>query len=186
MYRTAVAAIAATSLLALPSITTAAPAKKTASLTAKYNRLYHKVAKTHGAQAPGRNIVKYGYRGKHGVRPATNAEKARSVRTFRRWLAPPIPAPAVSDNTPTAAAVSATTAATHTGGRYSIPEYIVQCESGGSYNAVNPSSGARGAYQLMPGTYAAYGGDGSWSPADQDRVAARLYAAEGSAPWSCR
>jgi hypothetical protein len=180
MYRYTLAALAA----ALLSVTLAAPAD--ASLSSKYNRLYAQVAHKHGTQAPGRNIVKYGYRPKHGkVRPATKHEKATSIRTFRRWLAPPIPTPAPTDSTPTTAPVTATTSATHTGGRYSIPEYIVRCESGGNYNAVNSSSGARGAYQMMPGTYAAYGGDGSWSPADQDRVAARIYAAEGAAPWSC-
>jgi len=72
-------------------------------------------------------------------------------------------------------------------GGYSIPSYIVQCESGGDYSARNPS-GAGGAYQMMPGTFHAYGGSGdpaSASKAEQDRVAARIYAAEGSAPWSC-
>ena len=70
---------------------------------------------------------------------------------------------------------------------YSIPSYIVECESGGDYSARNPS-GAGGAYQMMPGTFHAYGGSGdpaSASKAEQDRVAARIYAAEGSAPWSC-
>ena len=72
-------------------------------------------------------------------------------------------------------------------GGYSIPSYIVECESGGDYSARNPS-GAGGAYQIMPGTWAAYGGSGdpaSASKAEQDRVAARIYEAEGSAPWSC-
>jgi septal ring factor EnvC (AmiA/AmiB activator) len=32
------------------------------------------------------------------------------------------------------------------GGPYSIPAYIVMCESGGDYGALNPSSGAGGAY----------------------------------------
>src|SRR5262249_9542806 len=44
------------------------------------------------------------------------------------------------------------------GGPYSIPTYIVMCESGGNYHAVNPSSGAGGAYQILPSTWAAYGG----------------------------
>ena len=72
-------------------------------------------------------------------------------------------------------------------GGYSIPSYIVECESGGDYSARNPS-GAGGAYQMMPETFHAYGGSGdpaSASKAEQDRVAARIYEAEGSAPWSC-
>ena len=36
------------------------------------------------------------------------------------------------------------------GGPYSIPTYIVMCESGGDYGALNPSSGAGGAYQILP------------------------------------
>ena len=46
------------------------------------------------------------------------------------------------------------------GGPYSIPTYIVMCESGGNYGAVNPSSGAGGAYQILPSTWALYGGQG--------------------------
>ena len=47
------------------------------------------------------------------------------------------------------------TAPVSTGGGYAIPREIVMCESGGDYNAVNPSSGAYGAYQIMPSTSAA-------------------------------
>ena len=46
------------------------------------------------------------------------------------------------------------------GGPYSIPTYIVMCESGGNYAALNPSSGAGGAYQIIPSTWEAYGGEG--------------------------
>src|SRR5262249_35173370 len=42
------------------------------------------------------------------------------------------------------------------GGPYSIPTYIVMCESGGDYGAVNPSSGAGGAYQILPSTWELY------------------------------
>lgn len=66
---------------------------------------------------------------------------------------------------------------------YTIPSYIVECESGGDYSAQNPS-GAYGAYQIMPGTAAAYGCDLS-TPAGQDACAAEIYAAEGASPWSC-
>ena len=47
------------------------------------------------------------------------------------------------------------------GGPYSIPAYIVMCESGGDYSAVNPSSGAGGAYQILPSTWDLYGGQGN-------------------------
>ena len=74
------------------------------------------------------------------------------------------------------------------GGPYSIPTYIVMCESGGNYAAVNPSSGAGGAYQIMPATWEAYGGTGlpnEASKAEQDRIAALIYADSGTAPWVC-
>lgn len=74
------------------------------------------------------------------------------------------------------------------GGPYSIPTYIVMCESGGNYAALNPSSGAGGAYQIMPATWEAYGGTGlpnEASKAEQDRIAALIYADSGTAPWVC-
>lgn len=74
------------------------------------------------------------------------------------------------------------------GGPYSIPTYIVMCESGGNYSAVNPSSGAGGAYQIMPATWAAYGGKGrpqDASKAEQDRIAALIWADSGPGAWSC-
>ena len=73
------------------------------------------------------------------------------------------------------------------GGPYSIPTYIVMCESGGDYSALNPS-GAGGAYQIMPETWRAYGGTGlpnEASKAEQDRIAALIYADSGTAPWVC-
>ena len=35
------------------------------------------------------------------------------------------------------------------------------CESGGNFGAVNPSSGAGGAYQILPSTWSLYGGRGA-------------------------
>lgn len=73
-------------------------------------------------------------------------------------------------------------------GGFSIPTYIVMCESGGNYHALNPSTGAGGAYQIEPGTWRAYGGTGSPQnapKAEQDAIALKIYQAEGSSPWSC-
>jgi muramidase (phage lysozyme) len=73
-------------------------------------------------------------------------------------------------------------------GHYSIPVYIVMCESGGNYRAVNPSSGAGGAYQILPSTWTAYGGTGlpqDAPPAEQDAIAAKIYASGGPSQWSC-
>jgi len=74
------------------------------------------------------------------------------------------------------------------GGPYAIPTYIVMCESGGNYSALNPSSGAGGAYQIIPSTWALYGGKGApheASKAEQDRIAAEIWADSGSSAWVC-
>jgi septal ring factor EnvC (AmiA/AmiB activator) len=74
------------------------------------------------------------------------------------------------------------------GGPYSIPTYIVLCESGGNYSAVNPSSGAGGAYQVLPSTWELYGGQGepqNAPKAEQDRIAAEIWADSGSSAWVC-
>jgi peptidoglycan hydrolase CwlO-like protein len=74
------------------------------------------------------------------------------------------------------------------GGPYSIPSYIVMCESGGDYGALNPSSGAGGAYQIIPSTWALYGGQGEPQNApkeEQDRIAAEIWADSGGGAWVC-
>ena len=159
------------------------------SLEAKYTDLYYAVAKKDGARAPGRNIRKYGLRTPGGrTIKAQPRHLARSIRTFRRWLAPPVPIAAPSDRRPTTVTTSQPA---YAGGKWSIPAYIVMCESGGDYRVYNKSgSGASGAYQIMPETWRRYGGStanaADASPAEQDRVAARIYAAEGTGPWTCR
>ncbi|HEX4669875.1 MAG TPA: transglycosylase family protein [Solirubrobacterales bacterium] len=74
------------------------------------------------------------------------------------------------------------------GGPYSIPTYIVMCESGGDYGAVNPSSGAGGAYQVLPSTWELYGGSGepqNAPKAEQDRIAGEIWADSGGSAWVC-
>jgi septal ring factor EnvC (AmiA/AmiB activator) len=74
------------------------------------------------------------------------------------------------------------------GGPYAIPTYIVMCESGGNYSALNPSSGAGGAYQILPSTWELYGGVGApheASKAEQDRIAGEIWADSGSSAWVC-
>lgn len=74
------------------------------------------------------------------------------------------------------------------GGPYAIPTYIVMCESGGNYRALNPSSGAGGAYQILPSTWRAYGGKGlphQASKAEQDRIAALIWRDSGPGAWMC-
>jgi septal ring factor EnvC (AmiA/AmiB activator) len=74
------------------------------------------------------------------------------------------------------------------GGPYAIPTYIVMCESGGNYGAVNPSSGAGGAYQILPSTWRLYGGKGAPQDApkaEQDRIAGEIWADSGPGAWVC-
>jgi peptidoglycan hydrolase CwlO-like protein len=74
------------------------------------------------------------------------------------------------------------------GGPYSIPSYIVMCESGGDYGALNASSGAGGAYQILPSTWGLYGGEGEPQEApkeEQDRIAAEIWADSGGGAWVC-
>ncbi|MGN6253617.1 MAG: transglycosylase family protein [Solirubrobacterales bacterium] len=74
------------------------------------------------------------------------------------------------------------------GGPYSIPTYIVMCESGGNYSALNPSSGAGGAYQILPSTWELYGGQGepqNAPKAEQDRIAGEIWEDSGPSAWVC-
>lgn len=74
------------------------------------------------------------------------------------------------------------------GGPYSIPSSIVACESGGNYGAVNSSSGAGGAYQILPSTWSLYGGKGApqnGSKQQQDQVAAQIWSDSGPSAWVC-
>ncbi len=71
---------------------------------------------------------------------------------------------------------------------FAIPESIVMCESGGNPQAVNPSSGAGGLYQILPSTWSLYGGHGSPQNApksEQDRIAGQIWADSGPSAWVC-
>ena len=53
---------------------------------------------------------------------------------------------------------------------------------------MNPSSGAGGAYQILPSTWDLYGGHGDpqeASPQAQSDIAAQIWADSGSAAWEC-
>lgn len=73
-------------------------------------------------------------------------------------------------------------------GDWAIPESIVMCESGGSFDAVNPSSGAGGAYQILPSTWEAYGGEGKpneAAPGEQHDIAQQIWEDSGASAWVC-
>lgn len=149
-----------------------------------YAHLHRKWSKRAGRSVVGRQIVKFGMpkRG-GGHRVATRAEWRHTLAVFNRWEHPPAPvAPAPTLQQTNSAASSAYS---YGGGSYSIPTSIVMCESGGNYGAVNPSSGAYGAYQILPSTSAAYGCDMA-TPAGQDDCAARIWAGgAGRGQWAC-
>lgn len=68
------------------------------------------------------------------------------------------------------------------GGCWEIPEWCVQAESGGSWTAHNPTSPARGPYQLNQ-----HGEPWPVTTREQamehHRIAAQLYASSGLQPW---
>lgn len=120
------------------------------------------------------------------------AASGRSHHSIRRQLGRLLDAhtnrwPKLSAKSPAASKRRAARSSSSTGG-YAIPASIVTCESGGNYRAVNPSTGAGGAYQILPSTWAAYGGTGlpqDAPPAEQDAIAAKIYATDGRGAWSC-
>jgi Transglycosylase-like domain len=75
------------------------------------------------------------------------------------------------------------------GGPWAIPWAIVQCESGGQ-NLPPNGAGASGYYQFLPSTWSGLGGSTPAaylaSKAEQDRLAARLWAGgAGASNWVC-
>lgn len=168
----------AVAALIFASASVAAQAPPAPTLQAMYQGKYAKVKHRFGARAPGRNILKYGVvTSRHRIRGATWHEVAVSIRVLRTMLHPPVP-PAPRSSSGTGVQVPS-----YGGG---LPACTWEHESGGDYGALNPSSGAGGKYQIIPSTWAAYGGTGSphtASPAEQEAVARKLYAAEGARPW---
>lgn len=149
----------------------------------RYAHLHRKWTKRAGARVVGRQIVKYGMPKKGpGNRVATRPEWRRTMRVLERWENPPAP-PAPP---PTMTSTQPNVGSSYSGGtgQYSIPTDIVMCESGGDYNAQNPS-GAYGAYQIMPGTAQAYGCSLA-TPAGQDACAAKIWnGGAGRSNWVC-
>jgi Transglycosylase-like domain/Putative peptidoglycan binding domain len=97
----------------------------------------------------------------------------------------------IGPQTLAALGISAARAATSSGaGRASAPSStlaaIAACESGGDPTAVSSDGLYRGKYQFSRSTWRAMGGTGDPAAAPesvQDRLAAKLYATQGSTPW---
>lgn len=133
----------------------------------------------------GRNLVEYGVN--ESGRAPTSAELRDSIAVMGRMLHPPPapePAATVTDTTDT----SQDTSSTYSGG-YSIPTECVMGESGGDWTAVNSSSGAGGAYQIIGSTWALYGGTqyapsaDQATPEQQSEIAAQIWADSGAEAW---
>ena len=76
--------------------------------------------------------------------------------------------------------------ATGTGDATAALEKIAQCESGGNPAAISADGQYRGKYQFDQATWERMGGTGDPAAApeaEQDRIAAKLYAERGAAPW---
>lgn len=75
---------------------------------------------------------------------------------------------------------------TSSGSSSTTLESIAQCESGGDPTAVSANGHYRGKYQFDRATWEQMGGSGDPAQAgeaEQDRIAAKLLAARGTAPW---
>lgn len=67
-----------------------------------------------------------------------------------------------------------------------VLQRIAECESGGEPTAVSPDGQYRGKYQFLRSTWKAQGGEGDPAKApeaEQDRIAVKLYEAQGAKPW---
>jgi len=118
----------------------------------------------------------------HSVAAVRSASLATLKSKIGEWVSDIEAAEAASQ------AEAETTVERWLGGPYSIPTYIVMCESGGNYSAINASSGAGGAYQILPSTWELYGGQGApheASKQEQDRIAAEIWADSGGGAWVC-
>jgi peptidoglycan hydrolase-like protein with peptidoglycan-binding domain len=89
------------------------------------------------------------------------------------------------DNAPSAS-TEQTASAAPSDAEQSTLEQIAQCESGGDPTAVSADGTYRGKYQFDRETWRQMGGSGDPAAApeaEQDRIAAKLLAARGTAPW---
>lgn len=166
--RRIVAAAVGTSAILAGAPTAASADTPSRKLVHRYQSGYAKAQKQ-GA-SPGRNILLQGVKTGRKIRAARTDEVRRSAAVLERMGAPVTASASAASGTAPSSALQA----------------IAQCESGGNPAAVDPSGTYRGKYQFDRGTWAANGGNGDPATApeaEQDAVAARLYAARGAAPW---
>jgi septal ring factor EnvC (AmiA/AmiB activator) len=120
---------------------------------------------------------------------AAAAQQAALQRAARQSTPPQSSGQGPASSSGSASAPTTTAPAMGASGGWVIPNPIVLCESGGQ-NLPPNSAGASGYYQIIPSTWAAFGGAGSSayqaSKAEQDAVAGRIWAGGGGASnWAC-
>lgn len=163
-----------------------AAASERGDLAYAANQARHKVVMRYGQDAAGRDIVKYGIRftaADHSrqTRHAKMNELREYTAQLHRIMRPP-PRPQMHKYVgppPQAPAGTQTTYGTP-------PASIAQCESGGNPGAVSPDGTYRGKWQFDQQTWESVGGTGDPAAAPeavQDRLAGKLYAQRGAAPW---
>jgi hypothetical protein len=109
----------------------------------------------------------------------------RAIRRFQRANGLVVDG-VVGPQTLAALGLSAGAATAASSDNAAMLEQIALCESGGDPTAVSPDGRYRGKYQFSRATWRAMGGTGDPAKAPeatQDRLAAALLAAEGTAPW---
>jgi hypothetical protein len=185
MRRPVLAALgtAAALIVGLPAIVLATPPvgqhdNGFSKLDERYLAVYVECWHSLGSEC-GRNIVDDGL-APDGAAPS-DARVADSTATMERWLHPPKPEP-----TPVATSVSESVAPA------SAPSSVATSSSGGcpsymageasSPDAVNPSSGAAGCYQVLPSTAAAMGS--ACSDVNSSSCVAAICASSGNGAWA--
>ncbi len=116
------------------------------------------------------------------VAPPTLPPTAAPPATEPQAAPPPPPAVTV----PPVTAGGAGVASEGMPGQDVTLEAIARCESGGDYEAENPTSTASGKYQVLDSTWDGYGGYERASdapPEVQEAWAREAYARAGTAPW---
>lgn len=162
--------------------TVAAALERVAALKAKVDAYNARLAAARSEIAGVREEAEAAAAQLRSVAAARSASLATLKSKIGEWVADIEEAEAASR------AEAETTVERWLGGPYSIPTYIVMCESGGNYGAINASSGAGGAYQILPSTWELYGGQGApheAPKAEQDRIAAEIWADSGGSAWVC-
>jgi septal ring factor EnvC (AmiA/AmiB activator) len=165
----------------------AAALRRVAALKARIDSYNERLAAARSEVAAVRENAEAAASHLHSLAAARSAALAKLKSRIGEWTSD-IQAAKAAEAERISAAEAETEVERWLGGPYAIPAYIVMCESGGNYGAVNPSSGAGGAYQILPSTWKLYGGHGEPQNApksEQDRIAAEIWADSGPSAWVC-